>query len=127
MDSGLAIGHSALVTVEDEAARYQSALEQMATLGEGAASPAKWNRLVNANHKSYLVLRQTEEGRSAIEGLMSHETPTVRSWAAAHALLWDEVAARSVLEALQADGGLLSVSAKYALIEFDRGRLSHDW
>jgi hypothetical protein len=72
-----------------------------------------WNQLVNANHKSYLVLRETEEGRSAIEALMSHDSPTVRSWAAAHALLWNETAARPVLEALASGGGLVSVSAKY--------------
>ena len=97
----------------------------MATLGEGS-SPRKWNRLVKANHKSYLVLRETEEGRSAIEALMSHDSPTVRSWAAAHALLWNETA-RPVLEALASEGGLVSVNANYTLIEYDRGRLSHDW
>ena len=123
----LTIGHSALVSVDEEAERYRTALEQMATLAEGTTSPKRWNRLVEANHNSYLLLRETEIGRTAIEALISHESPTVRSWAAAHALLWNEAAARPVLEALAADGGLLSVSAEYTLKEFDRGRLSHDW
>jgi hypothetical protein len=108
------------------AARYRSVLEQMAALGDHRSAP-KWNTLATANHDSYLVLRETEEGRSAIEELMSHDSPTVPGWAAAHALVWNETAARPVLEALAAGGGLVSVSAKNTLTEHERGRLSHDW
>jgi hypothetical protein len=115
------------VTVDVETERYRTTLEQMATLSEGTVSPRKWNRLVKANHDSYLLLRDTEAGRNAIEALMSHGSPTVRSWSAAHSLLWNERAARPVLEALAADGSLVSLSAEYTLKEFDRGRLSHDW
>ena len=125
--SGATSGHSALVSADEEAERYRATLDEMATLAEGTTSPKEWNRLVKANHASYLLLRETEVGRITIEALMSDDSPTVRSWAAAHALLWNEGAARPVLEALETDGGLLSVSAKYALKEFDRGRLSHDW
>jgi hypothetical protein len=51
----------------------------------------------------------------------------VRAWAASHALLWNPTAAPPVLEASEADGGIVSVGAKWTLIEYDRGRLSHDW
>ena len=90
-------------------------------------SAQQWNRLVQANHDSYLLLRESEAGRTAIEALMSHRSSTVRSWSAAHALLWNQPKARPILEALAADGGLATTYADYTLKEFDRGRLSHDW
>ena len=121
------VGHSALVSVEEEAEQYRTTLEQMATLEEGTMSAKEWNRLVQASHDSYLLLRETEAGRTAIEALMSHSSSTVRSWSAAHALLWNQPEARPILEALATDGGPASTYAEHTLKEFDRARLSHDW
>ena len=120
-------GHHAAVGVDEEAEQYRTTLEQMATLEEGTMSAGEWNRLVQTNHDSYLLLRETETGRSAIEALMSHTSSTARSWSAAHALLWNQPHARHVLEAFAADGSLASDYAEHTLKEFDRGRLSHDW
>ena len=83
-------GHYALVGVDEEAEQYRTTLEQMATLEEGTMSAREWNRLVQANHDSYLLLRETDAGRTAIGALMSHSSSTVRSWSAAHALLWNQ-------------------------------------
>jgi hypothetical protein len=127
VDGGLGMGQSGGVPADIEAIRYQGCLERMADLAEGTSAPEEWNRLVKENHASYLVLRESSEGRSAIEALLHHSSPAVRSWAAAQTLPWNEASARPVLEALVAEGGLASVDAKYTLIEYDRGRLSHDW
>lgn len=115
------------MSVDEEAEHYRITLEQMATVEEGTMSGGEWNRVIQANHDSYLLLRETEAGRTAIEALMSHSSSTVRSWSAAHALLWNQPEARPVLEALAADEGLASNYAEYTLKEFDRGQLSHDW
>jgi hypothetical protein len=115
------------VVVETEADQYRSTLEQMAALRGGTSSPPEWNRLFRANHSSYLVLRESIDGRSAIEALLSHDSATVRSVAAAHVLLWNETAARPVLDALLTGDDVTAVDAKYTLREYDRGRLTHDW
>ena len=127
VDSAWLVVQSLAVTPETASAKYTETLEAMAALGEGTPESAKWNRLVRANHDAYAVLRESESGRRVIESQMGHESATVRAWAAAHALLWNEPAARPVLVALAESGGLLSVSAEYTLREFDRGQLSHDW
>jgi hypothetical protein len=124
--AGLVV-QSVAVTPEIAAVRYTETLEAMAALGEGTPASAKWNRLVRANHDAYLLLRESDTGRRVIETQMGHESGTVRGWAAAHALLWNEPAARPVLVALVEAGGLRSVNAEYTLPEFDRGRLTHDW
>jgi hypothetical protein len=127
VDSAGIVVQSVAVTPETAAVKYTETLEAMAALGEGTPASAKWNRLVRANHDAYLVLRDSDTGRRVIETRMGHESATVRGWAAAHALLWNEPAARPVLVALAEAGDLLSVSAEYTLREFDRGRLTHDW
>jgi hypothetical protein len=58
---------------------------------------------------------------------MDHPPTTVRGWAAAHALLWNEEGARPVLAALAEDDGLEGLSARQTLQAFDAGTLSHDW
>jgi len=37
---------------------------------------------------------------------MSHESPTLRAWAASHALLWNPAGAHPVLEAREAADGV---------------------
>ena len=99
------------VTPDVAAARYKGPLEALAALGEGTPETRKWNRLVDSNHAAYLVLRESDDGRLCIESLLDHEAPEVRAWAASHALLWNEPAARPVLEALEASRGLVAVGA----------------
>ena len=104
-----------------------STLEQLAAFDEPGADTDAWNRAVEANHSCCLVLRESREGRGAIERLLDHLAMTVRGWAAAHALLWNEERARPVLEALAEDDGLEGLSARHTLQPFDAGTLSHDW
>lgn len=118
---------SVAVTPNVAVAKYTETLEAMAALGEGISASPKWNRLVRANHEAYLVLRESDDERRVIETAMDHDAATVRGWAAAHALLWNEAAARPILAALVEARGLVSASAEYTLREFDRGRLSRDW
>jgi len=120
------IGHSLPVTLEEETRPYVATLEQLAALGEPGTDTDAWNRAVEANQSSYLVLRQSREGRGAIGRLIDHPATTVRGWAAAHALLWNEERARPVLAALAEDEGLEGLSARQTLRAFDAGTLSHD-
>jgi hypothetical protein len=119
--------HRAPVTLEEETRRYVVTLEQLAALGEPGTDTDAWNRAVEANQSSYLVLRQSREGRGAIERLIDHPATTVRGGAAAHALLWNEERARPVLAALAEDEGLEGLSARQTLHAFDAGTLSHEW
>lgn len=68
-------------------------------------------------------LRESPDGRKAIEALLDDLIPDVRLVAAAHALAWTPSAARRVLEQLRDSGGRGSFEAKWTLIEFDKGRL----
>lgn len=106
---------------------YLTTLEAQAELGAGTSEVKRWNRLHEENHRSYLVLRSSPDGRGSIEALLSHADDLVRSAAAAHAILWNEGAARPVLEAVAAKSGLVAFIAAMVLREFDGGRLSHDW
>lgn len=115
------------MTPDAAGALYRSTLDEMADLRDGTDHPEQWNRLVNSNHDAYLALRDSDDGRRVIEDPMSHESPTVRGWSAAHVLLWNPDAARPVLTALAGEGGLAGLSAKTTLSEFDSGQLSHDW
>jgi hypothetical protein len=94
---------------------------------ESGDTPRAWNRLVNRLQRLQLELRETPEGRAGITAMVGDPNPTVRCWAAAHSLFWDEDVARAELEAQAASGGLGTVDAKYTLQEFDRGRLDMTW
>ena len=113
-------------------AKYTATITAMAQLPSQAGvaeSPRRWNRLVNELQRQQLILRGTSLGQQAISALMNDPRPVVRVWAAGHALFWDEAKARSVLEAFRDDAraDVLSVDAKYILIEFDKGRFNSSW
>jgi len=95
---------------------------------EAGGGPRRWNRLAGRLQVLHLDLRASEEGRRAIFSLMADSNPTVRCWAAAHSLFWDESTARGVLEREACDeqsiGGF---DAKMALREFNAGRLNTTW
>jgi hypothetical protein len=123
-----------MVATDDDAdiELYQAILLRMAAQADpnGVVDrPAPWNKLVDQLQRVQLKIRESERGRAAISGLLDHESPTVRCWAAGHAVFWDEAQARAVLAALSAnpDVGLTAVSAKYTLREFDAGRLDPQW
>lgn len=118
--------------IERAIGRYTSTLTAMAELPSRAGvarSSRRWNRLANELQRQQLILRDSVVGQRAISMLVDDPRPVVREWAAGHALFWDEAQARSVLEALRDDpgAGVISVSAKYTLAEFDNGTLNQFW
>jgi hypothetical protein len=74
-----------------------------------------------------LELRATPGGRAGISELINDPIPTVREYAATHALFWNEGRARAELEAQAASDGLAAFGAEMVLREFDAGRLKADW
>jgi hypothetical protein len=96
-------------------------------LMESGGAPRAWNRLVNRLQKLHLELRDTSEGRTGITAMIQDPNPTVRGWAAAHSLFWDEAVARAELESQTVSGRLAAVDAKYTLRELDCGRLNMTW
>ena len=112
-------------TVSELIAEYRQAVVALDAIsfehGRGARS---WNAHVHKVQRAQLKLRETPEGRAAITLLIDDSVPTVARWAASHALLWDEAAARKQLEKEQSAGRL---DAATTLKEFDEGRLRHDW
>jgi hypothetical protein len=79
-------------------------------------------------HTCYKTLRETEQGRAGIIGLMSDPSPHVRAWAAAHSLQWTPETAQGVLEALRAENVFpYSFDAEMTLEEYRKGRLSFDY
>jgi hypothetical protein len=94
---------------------------------EAGGGPTAWNRLVDRAQAIQLVLRERPDGRSGISALMDSQNPTVRGWAVAWSLFWDEPRARAVLAQDAAGSGLGALDAKMALREFDAGRLNMTW
>lgn len=84
------------------------------------------------SHEYYKKLKESEEGRNGIIKLMNDENVHVRLAAAAHSLQWVENKARKVLEDIQNsdldfEDVHAKISAKYTLIEFDKGNLKFDY
>ncbi len=110
--------------------RYRQTLDEMADLvGEQGHTDneRRWNRLVSSLGDARAELERTDDGRAAIEGLMSDPRATVRLWSAAAVLFWDEAQARPVLEEIREGPvryDLHSITAKHTLLEYDAGRLS---
>ncbi len=95
---------------------------------EAGGNPRRWNRLFDRLQSLYLVLRETEAGRSGLTALALHDDcPTLRDSAAAYALFWDAERVRPVLEASAAGQGLSRLSAEMVLREFDDGHLHFDY
>ena len=91
------------------------------------SDPKKANKCHDEWHACYKILRETEEGREAIMGLMEDEKPGVRCGAAAHSLQWVPERARHVLETLRDSRGPCSLEAEMILEEYDKGRLTFDY
>ncbi len=111
------------LAISDLARMYREAALITGDIGDPKAANAAADQL----HRCYKQLRESEAGRSAISALMADASPHVRSWAAAHSLYWAEGEARAVLEELRDSNGRRSLSAKWTLREFDRGKLSFEY
>jgi hypothetical protein len=91
------------------------------------AQPAEANKVFDENHSIYKRLREHEEVRLCIGRLMAHESPAVRLFAATHSLAWQPESATETLEAIEREGGLPAVTAKWTLRSHRAGKLDLDW
>lgn len=97
-----------------------------AAIEKGAyAFPAKRDRKLHARMAAAVKQLRTlgATGAIALNELMSHESPYVRSWIATELLVRGDTSAKPVLKALAAEPGLLGMSAMVVLQEYDAGRL----
>jgi hypothetical protein len=94
----------------------------------GAATDRGDHEEANVAHSALIrvltVLRgSSDRGRSALTGLLEHENPHVRCWAATHLLPLDEEAATQALEALRSEPPFVGFDAAMVLREWKAGRL----
>jgi hypothetical protein len=94
---------------------------------EARDRPKEANRLFDAIHALYKQLRGSETGRQAIIGLLSDPVTAVRLSAATHSLAWDPERAEGVLEEIEREDSLHSVTAKWTLQSHRGGKLNLDW
>ena len=94
----------------------------------GAATAIGDHKKANKHHDLLMAavhgLRQ--QGTTGDEGLLSlldDDDQSVRCWAASHCLRIDEDRARSTLEQLAAEPGILAFNAQMILSEWDKGTL----
>lgn len=89
------------------------------------ASPSKLDRELHARMaKAVAQLRSMgESGAKALEALLKHESPHVRTWIAAELLATGNRSAEPVLCALQTERGLVATNARMVLQEYEAGRL----
>ncbi|AWB95813.1 hypothetical protein DCE93_09180 [Agromyces badenianii] len=110
--------------VEELVAQYRDLLVQRSM---ESARPSVANKLFDRNHAIHKILRESDEGRRAISGLMDDDVDAVRLTAAVHTLQWDPVAAEHVLEDIEAGPGIVGFNAKWALRRYRAGKLNLDW
>ncbi|WP_168186193.1 DUF2019 domain-containing protein [Agromyces badenianii] len=110
--------------VEELIAQYRDLLVQRSM---EFARPSVANKLFDRNHAIHKILRESDEGRRAISGLMNDDVDAVRLTAAVHTLQWDPVAAEHVLEDIEAGPGIVGFNAKWTLREYRDGKLDLDW
>ena len=89
--------------------------------------PADANRLFDQLHGFYKSIRDADAGRAAIQSLLDDPVTAVRLSAATHALPFAPVQATEVLEAIEREDSLHSVTAKWTLRSFRAGSLDVDW
>ena len=109
--------------IKDAVVRYREG----AIANSDFSNPKKANKGARQLHACYKILRESEEGRDALLGLMEDPEPSVRCWAAAHSLQWRPDSARRALEALRDSNGCYSATAQITLVEYDSGRLEFDY
>ena len=96
-------------------------------VGRKGLSPKKANRLFDENRGYFRVLRETPEGRQAIERFLEDDDVAVRLNAAADTLAWDPARGQEVLEAIAAGDDMTAFEAEMTLKEFRVGRLDPNW
>lgn len=111
-------------TVTELRARYRALVVDW---DEARDTPKEANRLFDALHALYKELRESEEGRLAITGLLEDPITAVQLSAASHSLALQPERAVAVLEELEQGGSLHAVTAKWTLRSHRNGKLDLDW
>lgn len=107
------------------AAEYRQTIVEWVEL---RSRPAKANRVFKKNHAIYKELRVTDEGRAAIQALLTNPIVRVRSLAATHMLVWAPDEAIPVLEDIaKVAKGEDYMAAVMVLTQFRAGELNLDW
>ncbi|GEL99388.1 hypothetical protein [Cellulomonas terrae] len=112
------------MSTDDVLQRYR---RQLVDWSEAHHDPERANTLFRANHATYKVLRETDEGRTGIEKLTGDVVTAVRLMAAVHCLPWASEIGVPVLETLELRDGDFAIDAKYSLIAYRDGSLNLDW
>jgi Domain of unknown function (DUF2019) len=94
---------------------------------EARDTPKGANPLFDALHLLYKELRESEEGRQAITGLLDDPIAAVQLSAASHSLALQPERAVAVLEELEQGASLHAVTAKWTLRSYRNGKLDLDW
>lgn len=102
--------------------------EQSTLSWDAAQSDARRaNELFDRMHALSNQLRQSVEGREAMEGLLNHDNRGVRLSAAAACLGWIPERAIVALTSLLKPRGSHTLSAETTLREYEAGRLEFEW
>jgi hypothetical protein len=115
---------SPVVTADSLRNQYRAAV---LAWDEAQPEPDRANRLFDRLHDLAKEMRQSEEGRTAIAGLLNDPVVAVRLVAATHALTWAPEVAEPVLQALEREPSLHAVCAKWTLRSHRAGTLNLDW
>lgn len=110
-----------------DVATLASEYEQLALDWDSERVARRANRIFDKLHKVALQLRQSDDGRRAIESLLTHENRGVRLAAASDSLAWGSTLAVVALEALVSPRGPHSFDAEMTLSEYRAGRMRFDW
>ena len=108
------------MTLSDLVDRFRGAAIAKGDFASGARD-AKLHQQMSDAYRS--LVAAGDSGQAALTELLSDPSQHVRSWAAAQLLFAGNASARPVLESLAAQPGLVGLSARVTLQEYDVGRL----
>jgi hypothetical protein len=115
-----AFGYLTKMTVPSLVDRFRSAAIAKGDFAS-RAHDAEFHKQMSDAYR--LLVAEGDHGQAAFTELLSDSSPHVRSWVAAQLLFTGNVLARPVLETLAAQAGLVGLSARVVLREYDMGRL----
>jgi hypothetical protein len=108
------------MSIQDHVAKFRKAAIDKGDFAESKADHAFHTEMSEA----FRALQLTKAGGDAFEALLGDPSLHVRTWVAAQILYsGGNVTARSILEGVARCGGILAMSARVTLAEYDAGRL----
>jgi hypothetical protein len=109
-------------------AALRSQYRELAVEWGGAQDdPPVANQILRRHHDLAKRMRETPEGRQAIEELLDDAVTVVRLAAATDSLAWQSSRGVAALEEIEQEGSLYAVDAKWTLRSYRSGKLNLDW